>query len=324
MERQQSLVLVLGATGRLGRAVVVAFAREGWRVRAQLRGVQRWQEREWPEGVEPCYCNGYQRDELAAAAEGAAVIVNALNPPYDQWQEKALPLAESALSAARASRALLIFPGNIYNYGSELPEVLHEDTPQVANTSKAAIRIEMESRLHAAAGEGVNCVVLRSGDYFGEEARGSWFDKVITQELAKGVVVYPGPRDRQHAWSYLPDLATAMVRIAAQAERLQGFHSYHFPGYTLTGAQLHQALEVATARPLKLRPLPWWQLRLTAPFSPMARALLEMRYLWQRSHRLQDGPLSQLIGPLPTTPFHIALRSTLNGLRLTSGENGDA
>jgi len=160
MDTQQPIALVLGATGRLGRALVEAFAHGGWQVRAQMRNADRWRGKSWPDGVEPWFCDAYVAMALNQAAQGVSVIINTLNPPYDQWKHNAEILAENALSAAHNSGALLLFPGNIYNFGRELPEQLHEDTPHVGNTIKGKIRIAMEDRLREAAAEGVNCVVV--------------------------------------------------------------------------------------------------------------------------------------------------------------------
>jgi len=97
---------------------------------------------------------------------------------------------------------------------------------------------------------------------------------------------------------------------------LQGFHDYHFPGYAFTGAELQRSFEKILNCQLKLRHMPWWTLRLAAPFYPMANSLLEMRYLCERPQRIEDGPLGELIGPLPSTPLLDAMEATINGLGL--------
>ncbi len=316
MNEQRPLVVVMGANGRLGRSLVEAFATAGWRVRAQVRGQSRWHGNGWPDAVTPWYCDAHDGAALCRAAEGAEVVVNALNPLYTQWETHALPLAANALAAARSSGALLMFAGNVYNFGNQLPEQLHEQTPQVGNTPKARIRIEMEQALRAASGDGVDSVVLRAGDYFGGGGHGSWFDLVLVKALLKDQVVYPGPTDLIHAWAYLPDFAATFVRVAARRSALRGFHLYHFPGYAITGSELHRMLQEVTGRQLRLKKMAWWSMQLAAPFSPMARAILAMRYLWDRPHRLQDSPLGELIGPVPATSLHDALHTTLAELEL--------
>jgi len=311
-------VLILGAHGRLGTASSHAFAKAGWRVRAQTRRAST----DWPKGVELVQVDAMQADALCRAAQGVDVIVNALNPLYTEWERLARPLAANALAAAKASGALLMFPGNVYNFGQTLPGELHLDTPQVGNTSKARIRIEIEQQMHTAAASGVNSVVVRAGDYFGGGGRGSWFDLVIVKSLAKGKIVYPGPTDLAHTWAYLPDFAQTFVRLAAlykqSGTQLHGIQHFHFAGHAPTGVELHRALETASGRSLRLSQLPWSLIRLAAPFSPMLRASLEMRYLWQRPHVMDDSALRSLLGDVPHTPLQSALAGALTALGLPS------
>lgn len=308
MTTQTSSVLILGANGRLGAAAVQAFAAAGWQVRAQARCPGDG----WPPGVRPVVADALDADALCRAAEGVAVIVNGLNPPYTEWTRRAPPLARSALAAAKASGALLMFPGNVYNYGSDLPARLSLDTPENANHDKARVRCEIERQMLAA--EGVDSVVLRAGDYFGGARRGSWFDLAIVSAIKKGQVVYPGPMDIVHAWAYLPDFAASFVRLAALRGQLRGANRFHFAGHALTGEQLHHALETLCQRPLKLRGLPWRMMQLSAPFSAMTREVLKMRYLWQRPHALDDTELKQLLGDVPHTPLESALSDALFAL----------
>lgn len=307
-------VLILGTHGRFGSAACHAFAKAGWHVRAQTRrgGYVG------PNGVEGVQVDALQGNALRHAAQGIDVIVNALNPSYTEWEKLARPLAANALAAAKASGALLMFPGNVYNFGKALPSALHLDTHQVGNTSKARIRIEIEQELHAAAADGVNSVVVRAGDFFGGAGRGSWFDLVITKSLAKGKLVYPGPTNLPHTWAYLPDLAETFVRLAEMRAQLHGAMCFHFAGHAPTGAELHQAMEAASGQLLRLGHLPWRLIQLAAPFSPMMRASLEMRYLWQRPHVMEDSALRAQLEHVPNTPLPIALAAALIALGLPS------
>lgn len=304
-------VLILGAAGRLGQCLCEAFVAAGWQVLAQAR-------KPLPQAlaarVQPLRCDALDRAALLQGGQGASVVINALNPPYAQWQDLALPLADAAQATAQALGALLMLPGNVYNFGRELPAVLRPDTPEAANTSKAAIRIAIETRMAAAAAQGLDSLVLRAGDFFGGAGRGSWFDLVLLGRLRRRRVVHPGALDQLHAWAYLPDLAAAFVRLAAQREQLRGHQRLHFAGHALTGAELHAALEAACGQALKKAAMPWWLVALAAPLLPSWRALLEMRYLWQRPHRLDDAALRARIGAVPHTPLDQALACSLASL----------
>jgi nucleoside-diphosphate-sugar epimerase len=305
-----STVLILGAAGRIGQVLATAFADAGWQVRAQARKALPGALASHPR-VQALRCDATDTPALIQAAHGARVVVNALNPLYTEWDRLALPLADVALQVARASGALLMLPGNVYNFGRELPPLLTSTTPERGDTPKARIRIEMEARLAAAALEGVDSVVIRAGDFFGGPGTGTWLDMAMASRLAKGQFVYPGNPGIAHAWAYLPDLAQTFVRVAEKRAELTGHHRLHFTGHTLTGDAFKAATEALIGRSLRTGSLPWWLMRLAAPFMPMWRELLAMRYLWERPHALDDVALRALIGRVPHTPLPQALRATL-------------
>lgn len=314
-----STVLILGAAGRVGQVLVNAFADAGWNVRAQARKPLPAAIVNRPR-VQAVRCDATDLAALTAAAQGASTIVNALNPLYTEWELLALPLADAALAAAKASGALLMLVGNVYNFGHELPPLLTPATPERGDVPKARIRIEMEARMAAAAADGVDSAVIRAGDFFGGRGTGTWFDTGLVPKLAKGRITYPGNPRIAHAWAYLPDLAQTFVRVAEKRlqdrVQLRGHHRLHFAGHTLTGEDLKWALEAQTGRTLHMGNLPWTIIKLAAPFMPMWRELLAMRYLWERPHALDDSTLRALIGSVPHTPLPQALHAALAELNM--------
>ena len=310
-------VLILGAAGRIGQVLALAFADAGWEVRAQARKPLPVALASHPR-VRPIRCDATDAATLATAAQGCTAVVNALNPPYTEWDRLALPLAEAALTAARASGALLMLPGNVYNFGRELPALLTPQTPERADSPKARIRIELEARLRTAAdgaSHPVDSAVIRAGDFFGGPGIGTWLDMALASKLHKGRVVYPGNPDIAHAWAYLPDLAQVFVRVAElrarQPASMRGHQRLHFAGHTLTGKAFKAGLEPVLGRPLRMANLPWGLIRLASSVVPMWRGLLTMRYLWERPHALDDAALRALIGAVPQTPLPQALRAAL-------------
>ncbi len=317
-------VLILGANGRFGHAAVQAFARAGWRVLAQVR---RAPATAWPANVASVVVPLDDTDALVRAAAGASTVVHAVNPLYTHWESQALPLFRQGLAVASALEATFMLPGNVYNFGSELPTLLSEDTPQRADHSKARIRIAMENEMRAAAqeaarqGRGLRCVVIRAGDFFGCGS-GSWLDQAVVKNIKRGKLVYPGPLDLPHAWAYLPDLAAAFERVAAQpnASRVENLH---FAGHTVTGQELLSAVEAAAAH-IGLRPpqgfsvggMPWGLIRAVGLVYPLWRELARMRYLWRKAHALDGRLLEARVTLLPATALVSALRQSLLDLGL--------
>ena len=138
----------------------------------------------------------------------------------------------------------------------------------------------------------------------------------MTSRLKSGRFIYPGPTNRVHAWAYLPDLAQAFVRVAERRSQLRGPHRLRFAGHSISADEMHQALETATGRTLRVGDLPWGFIRFASPFVPSWRELLVMRYLWQRLHRLDDSALRGLIGTPQHTPLPQALAAALADLGL--------
>lgn len=314
-----STVLILGARGRFGLAAARAFCDAGWRVLGQTRPAA---ELPADTRIEWLAIDLHDTGALAAAAQGAAVVVHALNPAYTHkaWRAQVLPMLEAATAITRALNATLMLPGNVYNFGAAMPAVLREDTPQAAQTVKGQIRIAMEAQLQRS---GVRGVVIRAGDFFGS-GRGTWFDQIIVKDIQKGKFTYPGARDVATAWAYLPDLARTFVAVAEKRAQLRPFEIFHFKGYSITGQQWLEVLDplaraqgwVAPEDHVRFKRLPWPLMRIGALFVPTFAALVEMRYLWDTPHALANDKLTALVGAEPHTPLSLAAQTALSDLGL--------
>ncbi|ABD53043.1 epimerase [Jannaschia sp. CCS1] len=281
--------LILGSSGRFGRHISDALSRHGWTLRKFDRA----------------------HDTLPDAAMGASLIVNAWNPPYSQWATLVPDLTRQVIGAAKASGAAVMIPGNIYVYGEDLPPVLSPDTPHRSAHPLGQIRRTMESAYRDA---GVKTVILRAGDYIDTEQGGNWFDRIIAARIGQGKVSYPGPLNAPHAWAFLPDVAEAGARLADQMDTLPPFSDFTFDGFTLTGAEMTQALERATGRPVRAKQMSWLPIQIARPFWREAKHLLEMRYLWRRPHGVDGSALQARIKGYRPTPLEDALRRAVTPL----------
>lgn len=306
--------LVLGATGGIGGEMAATFVRRGWRVRALHRDPARAGSHD---GIDWRTGDAMRPADVIAAADGAQLIVHAVNPPgYRRWGELVLPMLESSLAAARASGARLLLPGTIYNYGPDAFPLLTPDAPQKALTRKGRIRVEMERRMAAAAVTGVRSLVVRAGDYFGPRARNNWFGQMVKPGRPVTAIAYPGRPGIGHAWAYLPDLAETMMRLVEREAELAPFEVFHFGGHwDADGAGMTDAIRRVVGRPnLPVRGFPWSIVRLAAPFVTTFREVLEMRYLWRERVQLDNRKLLAFLRTEPHTPIEEAVRTTLIGL----------
>jgi nucleoside-diphosphate-sugar epimerase len=304
-------ILILGAAGRLGFAAGEAFRIAGWDVTSLVRPGAAHRAPRGTRTVETI-----DRRSAVEAALGVDVVLHALNPPFKHWSRMTLPHAYSAIEAAETAGATLLFPGNLYNYGTGMPSVITEATPMAPTTRKGEIRVEIEERMREASERGMRTIILRAGDFFGS-GRGSWFDLVIARQHARREVTYPGPLDVVHEWAYVPDLAAAMVRLAQARARLDVFETFGFPGHAVTGRALIDAIAKAIgcdSRDIKVRRMQWWMIKVLAPFFALPRELAELDYLWHVPHRIAGDKLKAAIGEVPHTPLETAVKRAIREL----------
>lgn len=309
----QKTVLILGAGGRFGQAAVSAFAEAGWKVLAQSR---RANAAIITPRVSPLLTHLEDIETLSQQAKGASVVIYAVNTPYPKWHKEAFRNACIGMDLAQKLNATFMLPGNIYNFGAEMPALLGPETPENASTRKGKIRCAIEAEMAARTRLGLRSFVIRAGDFFGG-GPGVWMDMVILKSLRAGKLTYPGPLDVPHAWAYLPDVAQAFLAVAAR-NPTEGFERLHFPGYTLTGKELLDTIEkaahglgIAPAKGFQRNGLPWGMIRMAGLLLKEWREIAEMAYLWSVPHALDGKKLQQKIGALPITPCLDALRQSL-------------
>ena len=312
------LALVLGATGGIGGAVAAALMAKGWRVRAMHRSADSMAKRPGARGIEWVKGDSMSRNDVVAAAQGAAIIVHAVNPPgYRNWAGLVLPMINNTVEAARVTGARILLPGTVYNYGPDAGTVLAEDAPQNPLTRKGKIRVALEETLRHATLYGVRSLVVRAGDFLGGTSANSWFNAAMVKPgKAVRAVVYPGAHEVGHNFAYLPDLAETFAQLAEREQELADFELFHFEGHWLErGVEIAASVGRAVGRPdLPVRGFPWFAVYALAPFVETFREMIEMRYLWRRPVRLDNRKLVAFLGGEPRTDLDEAVRVTLKGL----------
>ena len=191
---------VIFGTGPVGCWTARSLVDRGLPVRAVNRSGAR--PGLLPEEVELVKADVADPARAVAAAEGAAVVYQALNPPYHQWQELFPALQAGALAAAKAAGARYVSIENLYLYDSSA--VMTEDSRVAPASKKGELRRRMADEVAAAhrAGE-VRATQLRSSDYYGPGVTGS---------ALGDLVVRAADRRQEGAGRRLRD-AAALVRL---------------------------------------------------------------------------------------------------------------
>ena len=283
-------VLILGGSGKIGHHSAAAFRRAGWQVRFYRRGT-----------------------DTAAAAIGADVIVNGLNPPnYHDWAGIIPRITRDVIAAAKVSGATVILPGNIYNFGA-VTGGMDETTPQRSTTRKGRIRIEMEAAYRAS---GVRTIVLRAGNFIDPMGNGDLMSLML-RRVGSGRVMCFGRPEARNAWAYVPDWARAAVMLAERRESLPNFANIPLPGHAFSAEDLRDHLAAHLGRPLRLTRFPWWAMTLTAPVWELAREMKEMRYLYDMDHWIGGDRLAGILPDFVPTAQEVVMRAGLTTAQAT-------
>ncbi|GIH71144.1 NAD-dependent epimerase/dehydratase family protein [Sphaerimonospora thailandensis] len=248
--------------------------------------------------------------------EGAGALYNCANPRYHQWVRDWPPIAASLLSAAEASGAVLVTLGNLYGYGP-VEGPMTEDLPLASTGVKGRVRARMWEDMLAAHRAGrVRVTEVRGSDYFGPHASDqSYFGGRLLAPLLSGKsATVPWNPDIPHSWTYLPDVARALVAAAAE-ERAWG-RAWHVPtGPAMTMRQMAERLcLLAGASTPRLRRIPGWMLAAAGLAVPFIRELLELRYQFDRPFVLDSSASEAALGLSPT-PLDEALKETISWWR---------
>lgn len=225
----------------------------------------------------------------------------------EAWTRE-LPSAEqNVLAAAGEAGAVVVFPESLYSYSA--PEkVMAEDSPRQAQGGKRGVRTAL---LAARAASATDTVSMVASDFFGPRVRTSHAGERMVRPIAAGrPMQVVGRADRPHSFTYVPDLAAAM--IAASDKPTVWNRVWHAPtGPALTQRELAGAFaNAAGARAPRVTAIPGWALKSMGVFSPDMREIAETLYQFQRPF-VMDSTASQAALGLAPTPLHEAAAATI-------------
>jgi nucleoside-diphosphate-sugar epimerase len=285
--------LVVGA-GQVGSAIATRLAAAGEDVVLVSRSGRG------PASVRRVAADASSVTALLAAAPGAAVVYNAVNPAYHRWPQEWPPMSAAFLAYAEQTGAVLATVSNLYGYGPvDVP--MREDLPLAATGTKARIRVTMWQDALAAHEAGrLRAVEVRGSDYVCSGSQSMLGDRVTPRVMAgKGVQVLGDP-DAPHSWTDPRDVATTIIRVAA--DPAAHGRAWHVPSEA-PRSQREAVADIAAAAGVaapKVGVVPKVLLRGLGLVNPMIRELSETDYQRERPYVLDDTDARTLLGLTPT------------------------
>ena len=301
---------VIFGTGAIGLATLDALRRRG----EDVRMVNRSGTAPVPDDVEVLGGDASDPAFATAAAKGAQVVYQTLNPPYHQWVELFPGLQASVLAAAQATGARLVSMENVYMYGRPNGQPLTETRPYAADTKKGTLRARMARDLLAAHQAGrVQVAIGRASDYFGPRggAQSILGDRVIPAALAGRTATVIGDPDQPHTYTYIPDIGEGLAVLGEHPDAPG--EVWHLPNdpQTRTTRQLVDTIYRLAGQPrTKLRGTPPLVLRAVGVVNPTVREILELQYEFQEPFIVDSTKIATKLD-VHATPLDQALADTL-------------
>lgn len=178
-----------------------------------MRLVDRAGSGEPLDGVERLAGDVGTADGALAAIEDADVVYHCVNVAYHLQVDVMPGIQEAVLSAVARTDARLVVLDTLYPYGETHGEVMTEDTPWRAATTKGRMRAALDENYLAAHKEGRAKVVLgRSADFVGPRVLNSTLGgAVFPAALTDGEVLALGDIDLKHSYTNILDVARGLA-----------------------------------------------------------------------------------------------------------------
>jgi nucleoside-diphosphate-sugar epimerase len=207
-------ILVCGAAGFLGSAVVRACARGGHTVRGGVRSpAQRAQVAD--AGGEPVVASVLDRGALERAAQGCEAVVHLAQARGSDGPEARAVRVDGASNlravASSAGVRRLVVGSGYWVYRSH-PGTIVEDSP-LEPIGLSRTNFDAERAARAPPASGLEVVVVRPGMVYGD---GSWFRSMV-EELNAGTYRFVGEGQNRLSPVSLEDTAEAYRRLIEDA-----------------------------------------------------------------------------------------------------------
>jgi nucleoside-diphosphate-sugar epimerase len=301
-----STVHVVTGAGPVGSTIAQQLADSGEQVRLLTRSGSG------PDhpSIERRRVDVSQPDALREAFEHAVAVHHCIHGSvYDArvWRAE-LPRAERAvLEAAGRVGAVVVFPESLYSYGP-VDAVITEDLPRTATGGKLGVRAELLAQREASP---TPTVSVAASDFYGPVVRNAHAgERLVPTVLAGRTMRVLGSLDQPHSFTYVPDLAAAMITAAGREDLWSSFlHAPTAPA--VTQRRLVELVAEAGGVPApRTSTIPVPVLRGMGLVSREMRELAETGYMFSRPFVLDSAASERRLG-LTATPLADGLATTV-------------
>ncbi|MFQ6397512.1 NAD-dependent epimerase/dehydratase family protein [Nocardia sp. KC 131] len=297
---------VITGAGPIGATLAEQLASAGKQVRLLTRSGSGPEH----ELIERRAVNVALPEQLSGQFDRATAVYHCLGASRyaaKEWQAELPPAEQAVMDEAGKANTVVVFAENLYSYG-KVEGPITETAPRNADFGKPAVRTQL---VRARAAHATPTVSVAASDFLGPYVRASVAGEQLFTPILTGKKVQAlGKLDLPHSFTYIPDLAAAMIRAAAEQSLWDTFlHAPTAP--PITQRQLIDSIATAAgvAAP-KVSAAPVALMRLMGLFSGQMRELTEMSYQVAGPFILDSSDSQQRLDLRPT-PIDESITATV-------------
>ncbi|WP_309071766.1 NAD-dependent epimerase/dehydratase family protein [Arthrobacter sp.] len=262
-------------------------------------------------GIERVRADASDYRQMQQAFDGASAVFHCIHgSAYTAaaWESE-LPRAEQVvLEAAGRAGAVVVFPESLYSYDRP-GEVLTESSSRGAGGGKRGVRTTLLQQREASSTATVSVV---ASDFYGPRVRTAHAGERIVPRVLAGKTIRPlGNPDLPHSFTYVPDLAAAMIAAAARDELWNSLlHAPTAAAPTLREMVRGFARAAGVAEP-RTKPISGRMVRALGVVSGDLRELKELLYQFENPF-VMDSSRSEALLDLKPTPLQQGAAATVS------------
>lgn len=252
--------------------------------------------------------------DLLAQLDGAAAIfscIHASRYAAATWRAELPAIDTAVLHAAGQVGAVAVFPESLYGFGP-VDGPMTERTPLAATSGKPGIRVEL---LRARAASPTRTISVAASDFYGPHVLTSHAgERMVPAVMAGKSVQVMGSADQPHSFTYVPDLAAAMVTAADRPGPDDEFLLAP-TAPAVTQRELVGLIAAAAGVPApRVGRIPLGLLRVAGVVHEGSRELAELAYQFTAPFVLDSRSSDSVLGLSPT-PLTDGVRETVQWWR---------
>ena len=303
--KNQPLHVVLGASGGAGLAILNELVSQG----KNAIGVNS--SGKIPSGIKAKFIKAdvANLSELQQACEGADYIYNAVNVPYQKWNDSLPVFTKNVIQVAHETKAKLIYVDNLYAYGP-VEKPMTEQTAQNATDTKGKLRAQITDQYLSAHNNGqIEVAIVRGSDFYGPNVNSHIGDLVFKNILKDKHAQIIGDINKLHTYTYIKDFARAIVFLAQKPEAYGQI--WHTPNSeTVTTKALIDEIYKQVGKTPKIQPLTGLIFNVLSLFLPILGELRPLYYQRDRDYIVDSSKFEKTFGKFQTTPHTTAIAET--------------